>query len=199
MTGVRPGSIAREVAAEFPGVRLRLAEAAGPCGPSPPAVRGRLAALSDRFRGAGVIAMRSRPVERAYRTFYRQIGLDPDVRRIPSEAAALERLLHGGFTSVDLLADARLIALLETGVPVWAVDQATLAARELELRNEAAGLMIMAGKQVVSVLFDEPRPPLTARPQTARPLLYALGVEGVPEIHVEEALWVCLELLGGGR
>ena len=64
--------------------------------------------------------MRTKPVPQAYRAFFRQIGLDPDVQRIPSEQAALARLVQGGFRSVDLIADACLIALVETGVPVAA-------------------------------------------------------------------------------
>ena len=37
--------------------------------------------------------------------------------------------------------------------------------------------------------------PLAAR--SPRPVLFAIGVDGVPAIHVEEALWTCGELLRG--
>src|SRR5207248_5419308 len=89
---------------------------------SPPAVKQRLKALSNRYRGASVVAMRTQPIPHAYRAFFRQIGLDPDTDRIPSEEAAVARLLYGGFRSSNLVDDALLIALIETGVPVWAVD-----------------------------------------------------------------------------
>jgi hypothetical protein len=29
-------------------------------------------------------------------------------------------------------------------------------------------------------------------------VLFAVGVEGVPAIHLEEALWICAEVLGTG-
>ncbi len=93
------GPIDPAVAAELPGLRLdwltvdvppRLAAARSrsPAGE-------RLRALSDRYRGATVIAMRTHPIPRAYRTFYRQIGLDPDVERIPSERAATDAAAAG--------------------------------------------------------------------------------------------------------
>ncbi len=99
------------MAAELPGLRLDWLAVTMPSGSAASgsaAARSRsspverLRALSDRYRGATVIAMRTHPIPRAYRTFYRQIGLDPDVERIPSERAATERLLHGGFRSTDL-------------------------------------------------------------------------------------------------
>jgi hypothetical protein len=31
---------------------------------------------------------------------------------------------------------------------------------------------------------------------TDRIVLFAVGVDGVPAIHIEEALWVCIEALG---
>ncbi len=87
--------------------------------------------------------MRTRPIPRAYRVFYRQIGLDPDVERVPAERAAVQRLLDGGFRSVGLVADACLIALLETAVPVWALDADAVAAPGLGIRtttDEDAGV-----------------------------------------------------------
>ena len=40
----------------------------------------------------------------------------------PIEAAVLERMLRGGFLSGGLLSDVLLIALIDTGVAVWALD-----------------------------------------------------------------------------
>ena len=84
----------------------------------------RLRELSNRFRGAQAVAIRREPVPAAYRVFFRHIGLDPDVVRTPIEAAVLERMLRGGFLSGGLLEDMLLIALVDTGVPVWALDAA---------------------------------------------------------------------------
>ena len=99
----------------------------------------RLRDLSDRYRGAGVVAMRTQPIPHAYRAFFRQVGVDPDAARIPSEAAAVGRLLHGRFESRDALADALLIALVETGVPVWALDAGIADADSLGIRVAVAG------------------------------------------------------------
>ncbi len=116
-----------QVRDELPQLRIalepvQLPQHAAPSRPSPESVRQRLAALSDRFNGAKAVNLRREPVTAAYRVFFRHIGLDPDVVRTPIEAAVLERMLDGGFLSRCLLADVLLIALLDTGVPVWALD-----------------------------------------------------------------------------
>ena len=124
---------------EFPGLRLAwTAVDAGVRGSSREVER-RLRELSDRYRGAGVVAMRTQPIPHAYRTFFRQVGLDPDAARIPSEAAAVRRLLHGGFQSRNALADALLIAVVETGVPVWALDARVADLSSLGIRVSVAG------------------------------------------------------------
>lgn len=198
----RSGAVGAELRAEFPGLRVRWAHVPVAPGSSPAGVRRRLAELSNRYRGAGVIAMRSQPVAQAFRTFYRQIGLDPDVHRIPSEAAAVARLLHGGFQSIDLISDAPLIALLETGVPVWAIDGDAAPVESLELRvapDRAGSLVIADGDRVLSILFDAPAPELAPRSRTRSVVVYAVAVDGVPEIHLQEAMWVCLDLLAPPR
>ena len=70
---------------------------------SPKEIRDRLRDMSNRFRGARAVGIRREPVPAAYRVFFRQIGLDPDVVRTPIEAAVLERMLRGGFPSGALL------------------------------------------------------------------------------------------------
>ena len=207
MTELCPGSVAGAIRDEFPGLRCGWAHGDARPAPRPPALRRRLADLSNRYRGAGVIAMRSRPVERAYRSFYRQIGLDPDLRRIPSEQAAVARLLHGGFASVGLIGDARLVALLETGVPVWALDAEAVPGRPLGIGTAGepadgrsvpapGSLIVTAGERVVSILFEEPDPAFAPGPATRRLVVYAVAVDGVPELHLDEALRACLDLLG---
>ena len=112
------GFVAPELADEFPGLRLDWVTLPGGLGRSTPAVARQLRALSNRYRGASVVAMRTQPVPHAYRAFFRQIGLDPDTERIPSEQMALERLLAGGFRPRERVSDALALALIETGVPV---------------------------------------------------------------------------------
>ena len=99
----RRGWVAGDVAAEFPDLRLlQLAVDAVP-GRSPREIRQLLKDMSDRFRGAQAVAMRRQPVPWSYRVFFRQIGLDPDTTRTPIEAAAVDRLLKGGWRSQNLV------------------------------------------------------------------------------------------------
>lgn len=132
-----------QVQEELPQLRIalepvQLSRHAAPSRPSPEPVRQRLAALSDRFNGAKAVNLRREPVTAAYRVFFRHIGLDPDVVRTPIEAAVLERMLDGGFLSRCLLADVLLVALLDTGVPVWALDAERIEG-EVGVRTSRAG------------------------------------------------------------
>jgi DNA/RNA-binding domain of Phe-tRNA-synthetase-like protein len=209
-----PGFIEPEVRTEFPGLRLDWVSVDGGAADSPPAVQLRLRQLSNRYRGASVVAMRTQPIPHAYRAFFRQIGLDPDTSRVPSEQAALTRLLHGSFRSQGRVEDALLIALIETGVPVWALDGGLVDAGGLGVRLAVegerlgraehagylpGGTLVVADAQTVHAqLFGEVAPGHEVTRHTDRVVLFAVGVEGVPAIHVEEALWVCVEVLGGG-
>jgi hypothetical protein len=118
----------REVEEELPGLRLvhLRATVARTGRGSPPAVKARLRELSNRWAGPHAVNLRQRAVPAAYRVFFRHIGLDPDVVRTPIEEAMLARMFQGGFHSNHLLADALLIALVDTGVPVWALDAAAV-------------------------------------------------------------------------
>lgn len=208
------GFVAPEVGAEFPGLRLAwttiaLAPVSAVRGtrPSPPGLRRRLRQLADRYRGASVVAMRTHAVPHAYRSFFRQIGLDPDIHHIPAERAAVERLLHGEFRSVDLIADACLVALVETGVPVWALDAAAVDAAGLGIRLTGAAdpvplppgsLVVADGTRVHAMLFSEPAAEAGVGARTEVAALYAVAVDGVPAIHLSEALWIARELIGEG-
>jgi DNA/RNA-binding domain of Phe-tRNA-synthetase-like protein len=204
--GPRAGAIDPAVADELPGLRLAWLTLPGRVTPSPDAVVARLRTLSDRARGAAVVAMRTHPIPRAYRSFYRQIGLDPDVERIPAEAAATARLLQGAYTPADVIADGCLIAVVETGVPVWALDAAAVAAGPPGLGIALAGpggeavapgsLCVADAARVHAPLFGVPLASSAPGPATRRVMLYAVGVAGVPEIHVHEALWLAAEVLG---
>jgi len=199
------GWVDRELALELPGLRLLEQRVdAGP-GRSPPALKARLRHLADRLHGARALTMRREPVPAAYRAFFRQVGLDPDAQRTPIEAAALERLLRGGFASHGLIEDALLLALVETGVPVWALDDARLdgplgvrPARAGERLGEGelagdlpAGRVVVADANApVAVLFGDLAREWLPRRSTHRLRLFTVQVAGVPEIHVEEALWL---------
>jgi DNA/RNA-binding domain of Phe-tRNA-synthetase-like protein len=197
---------------ELPGLGLVALELPVPkLGRSPRGIRQRLDQLADRFRGADALVLRQRPIPHAYRVFFRHIGLDPDATRIPVEAAAVRRLLQGGHPSRGLLQDALTIALVETGVPLWALDAAHVdGALELRLSDGAERLgrapaapALAPGRIVVAdaggplaVVFGEPAAAHAPTRRTRTLLLYALRVDGVPALHVDEALWTCAEVLG---
>ena len=205
------GFVQPDVKAEFPGLRLSWITIEARPAASPPELARRLEALSNRYRGASVVAMRTKPIPQAFRVFFRHIGLDPDVTRIPSEEAAVARLLHGEFRSSGQIPDACLVALIETGVPVWALDADVVDAGGLGIRTATASDLAAAGarelrlspgsltvadrSKVHAPLFGDPVPGRRVHSDTRRIALYALGVDGVPAIHVEEALWTCLEAL----
>lgn len=208
------GWIADDVAAEFPELALRFLELPAVRGRSPESVRRRLDLRSDRFRGSHALVMRQEPIPWAYRVFFRHIGLDPDEQRTPIEALALSRLREGAFRSRNLLEDALTLALLETGVPVWALDadqrsgplgirQATrgesLGTGEMRSRLPRGRLVVADRERPLAVLFGEIAEDRTVRSRSRRMLLFTVQVAGVPEIHVEEALWTCLEVLAEAR
>ena len=156
--------------------------------------------------------MRQRPVPWAYRVFFRHIGLDPDEHRTPVEALALERLKAGGFSSRSLLDDALTIAVMETGVPVWALDADRI---EGELALRPAGARRALRRRASTPPTSRPggcwspttrgrsaccsarsRPGAASGPETTRMTLFSVQVAGVPDIHVEEALWTVADILG---
>jgi DNA/RNA-binding domain of Phe-tRNA-synthetase-like protein len=205
------GFVEPRLRAEFPGLTLRWLTVPAHAAPSTSESKRRLRALSNRYRGASVVMMRTQPIPRAYRVFYRHIGLDPDVTRVPSEQAAVSRLVHGHLEPRDAISDALLIALVETGVPVWALDSDQVDAGGLGIRlsgegerlgsgedapHLAAGRFVVADARAVhGFLFDEIAPSHGPSARTSRVTLFAVGVDGVPSIHMEEALWVAVETL----
>jgi DNA/RNA-binding domain of Phe-tRNA-synthetase-like protein len=109
--------------------------------------------------------------------------------------------------------DALLIALVETGVPVWALDEGACAG-ELGIREALArerlgegpyAHELPAGRLVVAddrgpagVLFGDLAPDRVPSPATGALRVFAVQVAGVPDLHVEEALWACAEALDAG-
>ena len=205
------GFVQPSLQAEFPGLRLDWVTVQSRLGGSPRELKRRLKELSSRYRGANVVAMRTHPIPHAYRSFFRQIGLDPDTSRIPSERAAVARLVQGQFRSYDNLQDALLVALVETGVPVWALDADLVDAGGLGIRTTVQGdrlesseyanhlpegrLAVADARCVHALLFGDVAPGHEVGSGTTRVTLFSVGVDGVPAIHVEEALWVCVEAL----
>lgn len=205
------GWSAQTVQEEFPQLHLHTVEVSVRVdGSSPPTLEGQLRELSNRWTGARAVNLRRQPIPAAYRVFYRHIGLDPEVTRTPIEAAIFQRLMKGGFLPSGRLEDILLLALVETGVPVWALDGDTLDG-PLGIRTSGEGerfgcsqdgAVLPAGQLVVAdassalaILFGEIAAEHRVRRSTRRLVLFTLQVAGVSMLHVEEAFWICTSAL----
>ena len=107
--------------------------------------------------------------------------------------------------SAGLLEDVLLIALLDTGVPVWALDArlARRSARHPRERARASGSGARADAPALPAGgSSSPTPRRRLRSCSAssrrghepragsdRVMLFAVQVAGVPALYVEEALW----------
>jgi DNA/RNA-binding domain of Phe-tRNA-synthetase-like protein len=193
---------------ELPGLALRYLLIERGSGRTPRPVKERLARLSDRFSGPQAIHLRHQPIPWAYRVFYRHIGLDPDQQPTPVEAVALERIKRGGFVSQNLLDDALTIGIIESGVALRAFDadrvrgrlgiRATQAGEALEGRPGALpeGTLVIADEAIpVALLFGAVAAGRGVNPRTKRTTLVAVQVQGVPEIAVEEAIWLAADVM----
>jgi DNA/RNA-binding domain of Phe-tRNA-synthetase-like protein len=202
------GWVAPHIASEFPGLGIAWVEVDAKPGKSPEPVRQRLRDLSDRTYGSQAIRLRERPIPWAYRVFYRQIGLDPDRTRTPVEQLTLDRLHDGGFRTHGLPADALDIAIVETGVALRAFDADRVEGR-LCIRDSAPGealagqpgelakgtLTIADDSQPLGLLFGATAEGYGVEEETRRVAIAAVQVKGVPQISVEEALWMAAATL----
>jgi DNA/RNA-binding domain of Phe-tRNA-synthetase-like protein len=207
---IEPGWVADDLAAEFPELRLHYMTLEVRSGRSPDTVKQRLRTLADRYTGGKAVTLRQQPIPWAYRVFFRQVGIDPDLHRTPVEAIALERMRAGGFPSQNLLDDALLIATVETSVPIVAFDDDKLDG-PLGLRMSAPGerlggdgrplstrqVVIADADRAVGVLFADLADGRGVHPHTDRMRIASIQVKGVPDVSVEEALWIVAEVLQG--
>jgi DNA/RNA-binding domain of Phe-tRNA-synthetase-like protein len=198
-----PGWLEPGLAEEFPGLSIvsTVLESAG--GRSPEALRERLRALSDRIGGPQAIQLRQQPIPWAYRVFFRHIGLDPDTTRTPIEQLIFERIHDGSFKSRNRIEDALTIAMVEVGVALRAFDADRVDGR-VGLRLSTPGekfegrvsplpdgtIVVADEKRPLAILFDRTAEGRGIRKGTNRVLVAAVGVRGVPDIALEEALWV---------
>ena len=122
----------------------------------------------------------------------------------------LERLRAGWFRSRTLVDDALTVAVVETGVAVRAFD-ADRVQGELGLRVSQPGerlggtpngfelpdgtIVIADELAAVGLVFGDTAAGRGVSGDTARILLCAVRVEGVPDISVEEALWTSADIL----
>lgn len=204
----RQGWVAPHLASEFPGLGIAWVEVDAKPGKSTDPVRRRLRDLSDRTYGSQAIRLRERPIPWAYRVFYRQIGLDPDRTRTAVEQLMLDRLHDGGFRSKGLPADALDISIVETGVALRAFDADRIVG-SLCIRDSAPGerlagqgsemaqgtLIIADEMKPVGLLFGSTAEGYGIERGTRRVAVAAVQVKGVPQIAVEEALWMAAATL----
>lgn len=204
------GWVDAEVAAELPGLELHETTVAAGSGRSAPEIRQRLRYLSQRMSGAEAVALRTRPIPHAYRVLFRHLGLDPDTDRPPGEAVVVERLIKGEYRADNRLDDAITIAVAETGVPVWGLDEAALDG-PLGLRPARAGerlgthehadelpagrLVVADAERPVAVLFGRLAPSDVVTGATEATRVFAIRAPNVPMISVDEALHLCVECL----
>ena len=107
----------------------------------------------------------------------------------------MQRLVKGGFEATNLLDDALLIALVETGIPLWAVD-ADRVREPLGIGTSSDGrLAVCHADGPIATLFGACSVPYGVTRATARMLIYTVQVPGVPPIFVDEAMWTCLGVL----
>jgi DNA/RNA-binding domain of Phe-tRNA-synthetase-like protein len=208
---IEVGWVAGDLAEEFPELRVLYMTLETRPRRSPDEVKQRLRTLADRFTGGKAVTLRQQPVPWAYRVFFRQIGIDPDEHRTPVEAIALERMRAGGFPSRNLLDDALTIATVETSVPIVAFDEDELDG-PLGLRMSAPGerlggdgrplssrqVVIADAERAVGVLFADLAEGRGVHPKTQRMRIATVQVKGVPDVSVEEALWMVAEVLQRG-
>jgi DNA/RNA-binding domain of Phe-tRNA-synthetase-like protein len=207
---VETGWVEPALREEFRGLGLRSTTVAARTGRSPRELKARLRHLSDRIHGLRVVNLRREPVASAYRVFFRQIGIDPDEHKPPGEAAMLERLRAGRFTSRDLLEDALTGAVVETGVAVRAFDadrlEGSLGLRIVRRGEHLAGdrvdlpdgaIVVADERRPVGLVFGDTGSATAVGPGTRRIALSVVRVPGVPEISVEEALWTAAGILTG--
>lgn len=193
---------------EFPGLDVRYVLVAAAPRSSPRAVKAQLASLANRYSGARVVNLRHQPIPWAYRVFFRHVGLDPDADRTPVEDVALERMKHGGFSSENLVVDALTIAIAESSVALRAFDAERLQGRP-GIRPSVAGERLPGRATELEpgtlVLADETRPigllfgldstDHEVSKKTKRVALLAIQVSGVPDIAVEEAIWLAAGIM----
>lgn len=169
----------------------------------------RLGQLASRFSGRQAVELRQQQVPAAYRSFFRQVGIDPDQQPTPIEQAVLGRLLSGGNLPQDRISDGLLLALLETFVPVIAFEASAVSppiiirgAERGELVAEAElelGALILAdGQRPLCQLFSIPAPPLAAVAKSESLLLVAVVVPGVSDLAGDEALTIAAAAISGG-
>lgn len=194
--GIEIGWVDHGLAAEFPELALHYVVVEARLSPSPPELLGQLADLSTRFRGRQAIALPTKPVPSAYRAFFRQVGLDPDVHRNPAEAVSYDRVMRGTYPSFNRVADAIRATIVETHIALGALDADTLSG-PLGIRPGDDGVLgLVDADHSLGPLFGPLDPTFLPSVRTDRVAVTAVGVEGIPVWMLDHALWRVADHLG---
>ncbi|WP_169738322.1 hypothetical protein [Patulibacter minatonensis] len=205
------GWVAPDVAEEHPGLEL-LTWTVATDWPrrTPPAVRDLLARASTRVDGPAVLRAHEDDAPAAHRRFHHRIGRRGDDLRSPIELAYHARIAHGGFAIRGTPHDVLLAVLLETGVPIWALDAST-SSGDLGIRRSLLGELrrpeddprtpepgpepaVVDAGGLVARLGREPGEPRRATRRTRRTTFFCARVPGLPDLRVDEAVWLCRSL-----
>ena len=198
-----------EVGAEFPGLRADWLSCRCPDHRCDRGVGERLAVLASRLSGRQALELRQQQVPAAYRSFFREVGIDPDQQPTPIEQAVLGRLFSGGNLPQDRISDGLLLALLETSVPVLAfgasltsppvvIRAAVSGERIVDAELEPGTLILADSERPISQLFPAPGSPLAAGSTSDDLLLVAVVVPGVSALASDEALTIAAAAISGG-
>ena len=204
MGGRARGRLARPRAGRgVPGPGPGLHDGLGRERPRPEPLREQLRELSNRVGGAQAINLRQRWTPWSYRVFFRHIGLDPDETPTPVEEVSLNRMRDGRFKSRNRVDDALTIAVAEVGVALTAFDADRVEGRlgmrlagpdeRFEGRTSPLipGTILIADEQrPLAVLFRHTAEGREVTRKTERTTLVAVKVKGVPDVALEEALWL---------
>lgn len=203
-----PGWVEEELAEEFPALKIVTSTIEAKTGKSPQVLRDQLNELSDRISGPNAVNVRHQPIPWAYRVFFRHIGLDPDKIRTPIEQLIFERIYDGTLYTHKRVEDAITVAVIEVGVAIQIFDSDRVEG-EVGVRRSVEGegfegrvspllagtLVIADEKRPLSILFGATAKGRTPDRKTRRMLLTAIGVNGVPDIALDEGLWVAMSAL----
>jgi DNA/RNA-binding domain of Phe-tRNA-synthetase-like protein len=196
------GWVDHVVAQEFPALRLRYAIIPAGATTSPVELRHRLDDLSTRFRARKAMDLPNKPIPSAYRVFLRQVGLDPEVRPSPIEAVTRERILRGIYRSSHRLADALTVATVESQIAISVLDadriDLPLGIRTVRAEDTTdlptGTLVVAAANGPVAELFGEPEPHCIVGADTTRTAVMAIGVKGIADWMLDDALWRVAEI-----
>lgn len=198
--------VAGSVEEAHPG--LQLLELTVPLGDrrKTPTVRDRLERLSTSVVGDDLLNARRSQVPGAFRALYLDLGRDPDLDPPPYEATLYRRMAAGGFFARGMPEDALLIALIETGVALWAVDADRVDGplrlvhadpRDAEPGARAEAIAVVDDRGIVADVGREPRATRAVSRRTVRVTLFGVQPPGVTDVHVHEAFWLCASFVRG--